>query len=105
MQTAVATSRKVLYHIKPRNGWVLVRKLTPEQEVTEGGIIVDRTTARTLKAEVVEISTASDLKPGDIVLINAMTLEMEDLEEMTGDKKLVMLRDEEIYARCEAINQ
>lgn len=106
----VVASQDRKFSIHPRNGWVLVRKLVLEDEITEGGVIVDNTTARTLRAEVVEASVpfgkvSTDLAPGDIVLINAMCLEMEDLERMTGDKNLVMLRDEEIYSLCTPIEE
>lgn len=93
------------YALHPRRGWVLVKKLTPDDVIMEGGVLVDKTTARSLRAEVIEAAdradgSPSDLSSGDVVLITAFGLEMEDLEEMTGEKGLLLLRDEEVYTRC-----
>jgi len=103
MATATQATKKLRYRIRPRNGWVLVRKLTLDEEITEGGVIVDRSTARSLRAEVVEVPPVSTLSVGQIVIVTAYGMEVEDLEDMTGEKKLMLLRDEEIYTVCEPI--
>lgn len=104
-----ATKKK--YAVHPRHGWVIVRKLSLDTITTEGGILVDRSQAKTYQAEVVEASdvtrngkiVASDLKRGERVLITAFSMTFEDLEELTGEKDLLMVRDEEVYARAEEI--
>jgi co-chaperonin GroES (HSP10) len=102
---------KKKYVVRPRHGWVIVRKLSLDEIVTEAGVFVDRSQAKTYQAEVVEASdvmrngkiVASDLKRGERVIITAFSMTFEDLEELTGEKDLLMVRDEEIYARAEEI--
>jgi co-chaperonin GroES (HSP10) len=102
---------KVKYAVHPRHGWVIVRKLSLEEIKTDAGLIVDRSQAKSYQAEVVEAAevvrngkfVASDLKPGDLVIITAFSMTFEDLEELTGEKDLLMVRDEECYARAEVI--
>jgi hypothetical protein len=106
---AKIADKKTRYSIHPRNGWVLIRMI-PLQDELHGDVLVDKSQARTLRAEVVEASTKhdgspTDLQPGDIVIVSAFPLEIEDLEEMTGERNLVMLRDEEIYSRCVPIEE
>lgn len=96
---------KKKYAVHPRHGWAIVRKLSLEQVTTDAGVIVDRSQAKTFQAEVVEASdvvrngkiVASDLKPGERVIITAFSMTFEDLEELTGEKDLLLVRDEEIY--------
>jgi co-chaperonin GroES (HSP10) len=102
---------KKKYAVHPRHGWVIVRKLSLEQITTDAGLIVDRSQAKTYQAEVVEASDVvrnekivkSDLQPGELVLITAFSMTFEDLEELTGEKDLLMVRDEEVYCRAEEI--
>lgn len=95
------------YRIRPRRGWVLVRKITQDIEKV-GDVFVDKSQARSLRGEVIEAADKADGSPtdllaGDVVIITAFGMEIEDLEEMTGEKHLVMLRDEEVYASGELI--
>ena len=95
---------KKKYIVHPRHGWAIVRKLSLEQEVTDAGVIVDKSQAKTYQAEIVETSAhITDLRPGQLVLITAFSMTMEDLEELTGEKDLLMVRDEEIYCWAEEI--
>lgn len=113
MATAVReiTKTKKKYAVHPRHGWVIVRKLSLDQITTDAGLIVDRSQAKTYQAEIVEASdvvrngkiVASDLKVGERVLVTAFSMTFEDLEELTGEKDLLMVRDEEVYCRAEEI--
>jgi co-chaperonin GroES (HSP10) len=103
--------KKKKYKVHPRHGWVIVRKISLESETTEAGLIIDNSQAKCFQAEVVEAShvmlngkrVASDLEPGDLVIITAFSMTFEDLERLTGEKDLLMVRDEECYARAEEI--
>ena len=93
--------KKKKYHIRPRHGWVLVRKITQDVEKV-GDVFIDKSQRQSLVGEVMEVSEkVTDLKAGDRVIISAFTMEIPELEELTGQKDLVMLRDEEIYSRCD----
>jgi len=95
-----AVAEKKKYALKPRGKWVLVRKVTPPEKVTEGGIIVDMSQARSAQAEVIEVgSEVLDLGPSDLVLMSNFPMEIEDVEELTGEKNLYLIREEEIYSR------
>jgi co-chaperonin GroES (HSP10) len=97
--------------VHPRHGWVIVKKLSLETVVTDAGVFVDRSQAKTYQAEVIEASDVirngetvpSDLLPGDLVIITAFSQTFEDLEEITGDKDLLMVRDEEVYAHFDKL--
>jgi len=112
MATAAREAKaKKKYAVHPRHGWVIVRKLTLEQETTEAGLIIDNSQAKTFQAEVVEASDVirngkivkSELEKGELVLITAFSMTFEDLERLTGDKGLLLVRDEEVYCRAEKI--
>jgi hypothetical protein len=98
MKAHAAVAKKQLYDAVPRHKWVLVRKLTPEEIRTEAGVIVDKSQQRSLMAEVLDFGEAVvGLVKGDKVLISAFGMELEDMEEVTGDRSLSLLRDEEVY--------
>jgi co-chaperonin GroES (HSP10) len=103
-EVAVPAIPKQLYSIRPRNEWVAVRKITQDEVKTDSGIILDKSQARTVRAIVVSLGTkVQDLKIGDEVLISNFAMELEDVEEMTGVKDLVIVREEEVYAVGEPI--
>lgn len=112
MATAAREIPKVKkkYAVHPRHGWVIVRKLTQKEEIVNG-VIVNHDQEKSFQAEVVEASdvmrngklAGSDLKPGELVIITAFSTTFEDLERLTGEKDLLMVRDEEVYARAEEI--
>lgn len=87
----------------PRHGWVLVRKITQDVEKV-GDVFIDKSQRQSLVGEVVEVSDKpSNLAPGDRVILTAFSMDIPELEDMTGEKNLVMVRDEEIYSRCAPI--
>jgi len=97
-----AEAKKVKFSVHPRHSWVLVKKITPVEKVTDGGLIVDTSQSRSFLATVREFgSKVEGLVVGDTVIVSAFGMEMEDLEELTGEKGLLMLRDEEVYSTVE----
>jgi co-chaperonin GroES (HSP10) len=100
----LALKPKRLYGLKPRAEWVLVRKLTLDEEVTEAGIILNKEQLKLLKGEVVAFgSKVKGLKVGQEVVYSAFSMAIGDIEELTGDRNLVMVRDEEIYCGLELL--
>jgi co-chaperonin GroES (HSP10) len=96
-----------LYNVWPRHEWVLIRKLSLDNEITEGGIHLNKDQRKTLKGEVVAMGkkVSKDLKVGQEVLYSAFAMKQEDLEELTGDPGLIMVRDEEVYNTLELLSE
>lgn len=97
---------KKRYTIRPRHEWVLVKRITQDEEIlkvdkgdgTFGEVVIDKSQRRSLRASVVDFGDkVHGLSIGDEVLISAFGMEMPDIEELTGEKDLLMLRDEECY--------
>lgn len=87
--------------LRPLHQWVLIRKTSLEQVQTEAGLILDKSQARSSRGEVVAASSDVPLKPGDQVIFTNFPIELEDLEDLTGDGNLKLVRFEEIYAVIE----
>jgi len=65
------------YRVHPRHHWVLVKTIQLQQVLSEGGVVIDKSQARTLQAEVVDFGPKVEgLSIGDIVLISAFGMEM-----------------------------
>ena len=47
-------------------------------------------------------SRISDIHAGDMVIFTNFPIELPDLEELTGDKNLCLVRGEEIFAVAES---
>jgi co-chaperonin GroES (HSP10) len=99
-------ARLVKHTVQPRNQWVLIKKLEREEMRTQDGLILPGG-GRSQRGRVV--STAQlpwwrsllgyrlGLKQGDIVVYTNFPIELEDLEELTGESNLHLVREEEIY--------
>jgi co-chaperonin GroES (HSP10) len=102
------TERQKRYRIRPRHEWVVVRKEVQGERITADGVVVpEREQMRSFRGVVVDVSDGIvDLKAGDRVIYSAYPMEMEDdIVELTGDRNLFMVRDEEVYATLEAIEE
>jgi co-chaperonin GroES (HSP10) len=105
-RTALAESDPPKYRIEPRHEWVLIRQHKFQEEITEGGVVKpspdfflmngDKNSQRGI---VVAAGPKSDLKEGDFVLFTNYATALPDLEELTGDPGLKLVRDEEVYTR------
>lgn len=103
----VGAIRYVRHTVRPRNEWVLIKKIEREEKLTDDGIILPGG-GRSQRGKVVSVARWSwlkrlfsggvRLKKGDIVVYTNFPIELEDLEELTGEKNLHLVRDEEIYA-------
>lgn len=104
--TALAEQEAPKYQIEPRNEWVLIRQHKPQEVKTEAGVVIPASdfflmggTKHKQRGIVVAAGPKSDLKPGDMVLFTNYSIDIEDLEELTGDPELKLVRDEEVYTR------
>jgi co-chaperonin GroES (HSP10) len=100
--------RKEKWEIVPRHEWVLIRQNRSEEEKTEGGIVkpgedfflMDKGKPKSQRGAVVAVSEKiTDLQAGDFVIFTNFPIDLEDIEELTGDPELKLVRDEEVYAR------
>lgn len=95
--------RYVQHTIRPRNQWVLIKKIEREEMQTGDGIILPGG-GRSQRGRVVAVAKmpwwkrSLDLNVGDIVVYTNFPIELEDLEELTGEKNLHLVREEEVYA-------
>jgi co-chaperonin GroES (HSP10) len=100
-------ARLVKHTVQPRNQWVLIKKLEREEMRTEDGLILPGG-GRSQRGRVVSVAKRSwfkrlfsgdfGLQAGDIVVYTNFPIELEDLEELTGESNLHLVREEEIYA-------
>lgn len=108
MNTAVATAKKV--SIKPREKWVLIRKLIRGEEVTEGGVILPgEKDERSQRGEVIALSACAgrdrngneipwDIAVGDLVLFSNYAMDMPAIEELTGERNICLVQADEVFA-------
>jgi Chaperonin 10 Kd subunit len=87
------------HRLIPRLGWVLIRKTSLDEEVTEAGVILNRDNVK-LHQGVIEAvgSEVVGLGVNDRVLYSAFGMKLDDIELLTGDKNLFMIRQQEIYS-------
>lgn len=98
----VKTSEIKRKKIRTRHEWVLIRKIDPKDKLTDGGLVITEGQARSSLGEIISCSEkVTDLRRGDIVIFTNFPIELEDLEDATGDKSLRLVRDEEVYAVLE----
>jgi len=86
------------YKILPLNQWVLIRREALGEKKTEAGVVIPEGQGRSSRGEVVAVAEGLPLDVGDQVIFTNFPIELEDLEEITGDKQLSLVRMEEVYA-------
>lgn len=86
------------WEIEPLQKWVLIRKVEREEKLTEGGVVLPGG-GRSSRGFVVAAAKEVPLEAGDLVIFTNFPIELEDLEELTGDSNLKLVRYEEVYAR------
>jgi co-chaperonin GroES (HSP10) len=101
------TKRK---RLAPRNQWVIVRKVEAKDRITRTNIVITEGQARSSLGEVVSVARTPwwmfwrkvrNLAVGDLVIFTNFGIKLEELEDVTGDKTLYLVREEEIYSRLE----
>lgn len=104
----VGVRKALKYQIFPRNEWVLIKKMEREETVSDDGNIILPGGGRSQRGVVVGVAKlpwwkrwfggGMPLKNGDIVVYTNFPIQLEDLEELTGEKNLELVRDEEVYS-------
>lgn len=91
-----------MWKIEPRNDWVLIRKFVRTEkkvgDVVQPGEGTPGFEARSQRGIVVAAAEKTKLSEGDLVIYTNFPLDIPDIEELTGEKGLHLVREEEIYA-------
>lgn len=88
------------HKIHPRREWVLIRKTSLDEEVTEAGVVLNREQVKLHQGEIVavgKLAAREGLSVGMKVLYSAFGMELDDVELLTGDPNLFQIREEEVY--------
>ena len=113
MSTATAVARKV--RIRPREKWVLIRKLIRGEEVTDGGVILPgEADERSQRGIVVALSNCAgrdreghaipwDIKEGDLVVFSNFAMDVPAIEELTGEKNVFLVQADEVFGVAEEV--
>lgn len=96
------------FDIVPRNKWVLIRKYV-RTEVRQGDVVLPGEgtpgfEARSQRGTVVMAPDGLGLVEGDLVIYTNFPMDIPDLEDLTGEKNLHLVLEEEVYAvvrRCQ----
>ena len=99
-QPTAAVLEKKASKIRPLNQWVLIRQVQREEVQTAEGVILPGG-GRSSRGSVVAVAKGIPLAIGDLVIFTNFPIELEDLEEVTGDRNLKLVRFEEVYAVIE----
>ncbi len=89
--------------IRPRKQWVLIRKTENVDKLTDSGIVIAKDNVQSQLGEVVGVAPGTDLKQGDLVIFTNYAMTLEDVKEVTGDTRLFLVREEEVYGVVEDI--
>lgn len=87
--------------IRPRKQWVLIRKTTKVDKLTDSGLVIAEGNVQSQLGEIVAVAPGTDLTPGDLVLFTNFAMTLEDVQEVTQDNKLFLVREEEVYGVVE----
>jgi len=88
--------------LRPRHEWVVIRKVGAKDKLAKSGILITEGQAKSSLGEVVSFSEkVTDLVRGDLVVFTNFAIQLEELEDATGEKNLYLVRDEEIYSVLE----
>jgi co-chaperonin GroES (HSP10) len=98
-ERVVAVAPPKRYVIEPLGKWVVIRKIEIQELETEGGVVLPGG-GRSQRGEVVAVPDGVNLAPGDIVIYTNFPMDIPDVEDMTGEKNLHLVLEEEIYARA-----
>lgn len=92
-----------LFDIEPRGSWVLVRKFIKSEskkgDLTLPGEGTPGFEARSQRGTVVRAPEKTGLMEGDLVLYTNFPMDIPDIEDLTGERNVHLVLDEEIYAR------
>lgn len=112
MKAAVAEAVEKKYALVPREKWVVLRKVLRGEEVTDGGVILpEAKDDRSQRGVVVTLSRCAgrtadgteipwDIEVGDTVLFTNFPMEIPAIEELTGERDLVLVQADEVFGRA-----
>jgi co-chaperonin GroES (HSP10) len=112
MKAAVAEAVAKKYVLFPREKWVIIRKQLRGEQVTEEGLIIPETRDdRSQRGEVVALSSCAgrtangveipwDIQVGDTVIFTNYPMDIPAVEELTGEKDLVLVQADEVFGRA-----
>jgi co-chaperonin GroES (HSP10) len=95
--TVAEAPEETKFEIEPLQQWVLIRKV--QREETMKGDVILPGGGRSSRGIVVAASKEVPLEVGEMVIFTNFPIEIEDIEELTGDRDLKLVRYEEVYAR------
>lgn len=101
----IPPDNRKFFKLKARGKWVLIRMVPREERRTEGGIVVSTAQAKTQHGVIVDFdpSEVKHLEIGQHVVFTNFVTELDDVEELTGERNLYLVREEEVYAGGEEI--
>ena len=85
------------FELESLHGWVLIRKFQRPERIVNGVVLPDG--GKSSRGTVVSAAPDTGLHEGDEVVFTNFSILIEDLEEVTGDKELQLVRFEEVYLR------
>lgn len=95
----VVAASQVRKKLRPRGSWVVIRKVEAKDRLYSSGLVITEGQARSSVGEVVSVAgSVNDLKRGDLVVYTNFAIQLEELDDVTGDKNLFLVREEEVYA-------
>lgn len=91
-----------MFELEALHGWVVIRKVEQQERIKDGVVIPGG--GKSSRGIVVAAPTETGLHEGDEVIFTNFSILVEDLEEITGDKTLQLVRHEEVYVRLRKVN-
>jgi co-chaperonin GroES (HSP10) len=109
MQAQVAEKKYVLV---PREKWVVIKKFLRGEQVTDEGVIIPETKDdRSQRGVVFALSNCAgrdregnpipwDIEVGDVVIFTNYPMDIPAVEELTGEKDLVLVQADEVFGKA-----
>jgi co-chaperonin GroES (HSP10) len=116
--TAEAVAKK--YAIRPRERWVIIKKVIRGEEITDDGVIIPGAENlitkddRSQRGIVFALSNCAgrdregneipwDIKVGDVVIFTNYPMDIPAVEELTGEKDLVLVQADEVFGVAQEV--
>lgn len=102
-ETLLPSPPRVKHVLRARGKWVVIKPVGTVEQISVGGIVLPNNSAGVQKGIVVSVDEAivEDLKPGMLVVFSNFPQDLDQIEELTGDRTLLLIREEEIYAEAQ----
>jgi hypothetical protein len=86
-----------VFELECLHGWVVIRKFQQAERIEKGVVIPGG--GKSSRGIVVSAAPETGLHEGDEVIFTNFSILIEDLEDITGDRSLQLVRFEEVYLR------